>query len=446
MSVDQEQFLDQVVSDLSQDDKVISVRLSLFAEMVKGKPWTPATLKEVQGTEGVRVMFLDETFIGPSANPKHRQHQKAARLVLRALVPETGTDIKGTMRPVDELRKVSGYADRDRDFSELMRILDRETRLITPAETIDEESLLPAKSDKCYQITHDYLVPTLRTWLMREQRKTRHGRAELLMTERSAAWKANRDKRHLPTWSETLKILSLTRNKDWTDSQRAMMWAASKRLAVGCLLILFIVFLISREMRGISQNYLVAQEDRITIESDRRVASSIIERLWQADFSQIPQIVEQLEPYRDNVDFLQMIFREPKDDEQKVRAGIALLKLDLYEGDLDILTDYLLSATPDKVSVLRDALLPHKDQLIDDFWEILEDPSSSYEHILPAASALAAYDPEPNNKKRWEGVEQKIVSSLLSVNALDLGLWVTNLHHGNTQVKIIQRRRSEPTL
>ena len=30
---------------LAQDGKVISVRLALFAEMVKGKPWTPATLQ-----------------------------------------------------------------------------------------------------------------------------------------------------------------------------------------------------------------------------------------------------------------------------------------------------------------------------------------------------------------------------------------------------------------
>ena len=48
------------------------VRLALFAEMVKGKPWTPATLKEVGGTEGVGVTFLEETFSAadrPAAAP-----------------------------------------------------------------------------------------------------------------------------------------------------------------------------------------------------------------------------------------------------------------------------------------------------------------------------------------------------------------------------------------
>src|SRR5262249_59822693 len=59
---EQQAFLDQAVAGLAQDGKMISVRLALFAEMVQGKPWTPATLKQVGGTEGVGVTFLEETF------------------------------------------------------------------------------------------------------------------------------------------------------------------------------------------------------------------------------------------------------------------------------------------------------------------------------------------------------------------------------------------------
>ena len=62
--------------------QVIPVRLSLFAEMVKRKPWTPVTLKEVGGPEGVGAAFLEETFSVPTAPPEHRLHQKAARAVL----------------------------------------------------------------------------------------------------------------------------------------------------------------------------------------------------------------------------------------------------------------------------------------------------------------------------------------------------------------------------
>ena len=93
----------QAVSGLAQEGKVISVRLALFAEMMKGKAWTPASLKAVGGTEGVGITFLEETFSAATAPPEHRYHQKAARADLKVLLPETGSDIKGHMRSYAEL-------------------------------------------------------------------------------------------------------------------------------------------------------------------------------------------------------------------------------------------------------------------------------------------------------------------------------------------------------
>jgi serine/threonine protein kinase len=129
-----QKFLERAMSGLAQDGKVIPVRLALFAEMVKGKPWTPATLKEVGGTEGVGVSFLEETFAASTAPPQHRLHQKAAQAVLRALLPESGSDIKGHMRSQQELLAASGYGSRPKDFDGLRRILDAELRLITPTD------------------------------------------------------------------------------------------------------------------------------------------------------------------------------------------------------------------------------------------------------------------------------------------------------------------------
>ena len=61
-SRDQKDFLKESVSGLAEEGKIISVRLALYAEMMKGKPWAPSTLKEVGGTKGVGVTFLEETF------------------------------------------------------------------------------------------------------------------------------------------------------------------------------------------------------------------------------------------------------------------------------------------------------------------------------------------------------------------------------------------------
>ena len=67
ISEDQDAFLAQAVEGLVENGKITPVRLSLFAEMVRGKPWTQATLKEVGGTEGVGVTFLEETFSSPNS-------------------------------------------------------------------------------------------------------------------------------------------------------------------------------------------------------------------------------------------------------------------------------------------------------------------------------------------------------------------------------------------
>ena len=111
LTKDQQTFLDQAISGLTQDGKIVPVRLASSQKWSRERSWTPATLREVGGTEGVGVTFLEETFSSPQANPKHRLHQKAAQAVLKALLPETGTDIKGQMRSEAELLEASGYAE-----------------------------------------------------------------------------------------------------------------------------------------------------------------------------------------------------------------------------------------------------------------------------------------------------------------------------------------------
>ena len=252
-SKDQKDFLKQAVSGLAQEGKVICVRLALFAETMKGKTWTPATLKEVGGTEGVGVTFLEETFSAATAPPEHRYHQKAARGVLKALLPESGTDIKGHMRSYAELLEASGYGNRPPEFDDLIRILDSELRLITPTDpegkAAAEESALRIQSgQRYYQLTHDYLVHSLRDWLTRKQRETRRGRAELRLAERAALWQAKPENRHLPSWWEYLTAVWLVPAKNRTAVQQTMLRKARRvhgvRWASALAVLLLIGFVI----------------------------------------------------------------------------------------------------------------------------------------------------------------------------------------------------------
>ena len=108
------------------------------------------------------MTFLEETFSASTAPPEHRFHQKAAQAVLKALLPETGTDIKGQMRSRQELLEASGYANRPRDFDDLIHILDPELRLITPTDPEGSSSEgQPTHTERAILPTHPRLPGSL---------------------------------------------------------------------------------------------------------------------------------------------------------------------------------------------------------------------------------------------------------------------------------------------
>jgi hypothetical protein len=193
MSDDQNRFLTQTIKGLKEDDRIAPVRLSMFAWMVRGKLWNLDTLKQVGGTEGVGVKFLEEMFSLSIAEPKYRQHQKAAQEVLRTLLPEGVNRIRGGPKSRSELMVVSGYAQRPRDFDELSCILEEEVRLIskTEPEGPGEDHLQRPNHphEPYYHLTHDYLVPAVRDWLTQKKGETERGRAELLLSELTTSWK-----------------------------------------------------------------------------------------------------------------------------------------------------------------------------------------------------------------------------------------------------------------
>ncbi|GEM_PF-5824837 len=62
LSAVQQEFLKQGIEHMAHEGKVIPVRLSLFVEIVKTKPWTPETLRSFGGGERIGLEFLKQTF------------------------------------------------------------------------------------------------------------------------------------------------------------------------------------------------------------------------------------------------------------------------------------------------------------------------------------------------------------------------------------------------
>jgi serine/threonine protein kinase/formylglycine-generating enzyme required for sulfatase activity len=430
---DQKQFLEQAVSGLAQEGKVICVRLALFAEMMKGKAWTPASLKAVGGTEGVGVTFLEETFSAATAPPEHRYHQKAARADLKILLPETGSDIKGHMRTYAELLEASGYGSRPKDFDDLIRILDNEIRLITPTDPEGKDAASfsrepPASADfalaggsrlnenrdqRYYQLTHDYLVHSIREWLTRKQKETRRGRAELLLADRAAVWNSRPENRQLPSLPQWFTIRRWTQKKNWTSPQKEMMARAGRYHAVRGMTLGLLLAVTA--VTGLAIREQVVEQRKATH------AAGLVQRLLDADTAQVPGVVGEMAEYRQWTDPLLREENAKAADKsrQKLHASLALLPVD--GSQVTYLYDRLLDAEPHEVPVIRDALAPHKDGLLEKLWAVALKPEKGKEsERLRAAAALARYDPE---SAKWAKCSPLVVNNLVLENPVYLGQW-----------------------
>ena len=102
---EQSSFIDQTIDGLSEENRLLPVRLTVLVEMCRDRPWTPDSLNAMGGTDGVGITFLENNF-GPAAKASRRHHKQAARNILAALVPHDG-QIKGSVRSRPELIDVS---------------------------------------------------------------------------------------------------------------------------------------------------------------------------------------------------------------------------------------------------------------------------------------------------------------------------------------------------
>ena len=408
ISRDQKNFLKESVNGLAEEGKIISVRLALYAEMMKGKPWTPATLKEVGGTKGVGVTFLEGTFSARTAPPEHRFHQKAAQAVLKTLLPETGTDIKGQMRSRQELLESSGYANRPSDFDHLIHILDPVLRLITPTDpegSPGEAQTTTHPQERYYQLTHDYLVHSLRDWLTRKQRETRRGRAELRLSERSASWNAKPENRHLPSAWEWAGIRMLTKTRDWTELERKTMRRAGRLHGLRSLGLAAAAALLAALGLNI-QNRVV--------EANRAIAArGLVQQIVSADTAKVPDLIRAIKTsdHRWTDPELRKISAEASEDsKEKLHASLALLAVE--PGQSEYVYHRLLHSDPNELPVIRKALGGFQAELVPRLWAVLENTQASPDQRFCAACALAGYVPG-ENERRWLSASGFIIDRLL---------------------------------
>lgn len=412
-------FLDSAVQSLLEHGRVVPVRLALLVEMIKGRPWTIETWKEVGSPERLGAAFLEETFNVSTAPPHHRFHERAATRVLQAMLPDLGTDVKTRRCSRRQLQEVSGYADQPGQFAHLLEILDGELRLLTPVDLDLDPSHGPGSSatggdatEQYYQFTHDYLVPSVRAWLERRSLQTRHGRAARTLRERSNLWNVRREHKQLPTLWEWLNIRWLVARQTWDEPARLMMRAADRRY--GTALAVTILTMLLLFAAGFWLRYEVIQR------RGRDRAEQLVDLLVSSDIERVPAVVAQLPAYWTWVEprLQERAATAAPGSKEGLRAAVALLPTDGQHRQRVL--EGLLTAAPNEFAVLLEMILPHSTPAIADLWRVLDEHDQDVERRFRAACALATLD----RSALWDNHADFVAVQLTRRNSLEASYWL----------------------
>ncbi len=419
---EQKEFISAAIKDLAQNDRIVPVHLALFAEMFKDQTWEISTLKKFGGIAGVGARFLEETFNGRTASPGHRLHQRAARRVLKTLLPDSSTEIKGNMRSHDELLVSSGYQNSPKDFDALIHMLDSELRIITPAdpEGLEASGILSgsdhAVRERFYHLAHDYLVPSLRDWLTRKQKETRRGRAELALSDLTSNWLARPTKRSLPSLLEwfNLRLFVPRRILRENQDQRALMNAAT-RFHVSRVLLLLVLITIGTWL--------------LRYQSQRSHAAALINALKTSTTAGIPEIARQISDYRSFAVPLLLELAKSENPVEKLHANMALPP---QLADKNVLLEGLLTVPPRDFSTVRDVYqnVAKAENAIDAFWALLQNPQTPADQQFRAGLALGSFAPpsESSPDEKWQSASKLLSEQLLAEIQRDPGSYEPWIH------------------
>jgi serine/threonine protein kinase len=411
LSKPQKRFVTEVVDQISEQGKIICVHLALFAEMFKDKPWTIAELNRVGGARGVGLKFLEDTFVGPGSNPEFRRFESGARKFLGALLPQVGTDIRGQMLPVQSLREISGFGSDKKSFETLTRILDSDLRLISltdPAGGTDSNVEESSDVASHYQLTHDFLVGSLRRWLTQKQQATVRGRAELRLKQRAATWTTQPENEYLPGVVEYSYLRSLTRKSSWTPDESKMMRKAGWIQGIRTALILSLVGAASWAFLSFNQN---------------RTADNFVSRLLEAETADVPSILSEMKDTPFVASKLDSLSREisfATNRQQRIHVGLA--RIESHPEEITNLTRELLLSDPVEAKIIIDSLSDHVDGQEQTLWEVVESNRPTGEK-LRALAALAHWD---TNSPKWSRHDETATRILAGLNPIQLGPWAEN--------------------
>jgi serine/threonine protein kinase/formylglycine-generating enzyme required for sulfatase activity len=413
MTSGQEAFIDTAIDELANIGRLEPVQICLLSEMVKNKPWTTATLRELGGIQGLGIAFLEERLTGTSAHPMLRTNLGVVKQILRELLPADDSVIKPqACHQSILLDRLEGVASEE-TLSRLLHLIDTEVRLITPSSNPNvsaTSSSASSSKDPAYQLTHDYLVPTIRKWLASQNTSTREGRAAEQLRELSVLWNAKPSRKRLPSLIEWAIIRWYVPKKKWSLNESRLMNAAGRDfLSRGAVVIslLLVVALGSWYWRKES------------------LSRSLVARLLEAKSEDVVTVLELIQPHASWViPKLPALSNgddsQPKDETEQFRVSLAQLRQNPSVSDTVLDNVTLVEERHGKLYL---DFLKSSSSLSDE--TIASKAKTALERNNPAGVFLAALLCSRNpNHDSWAQLYRPVCKNLLSKNAVQLPLWI----------------------
>jgi hypothetical protein len=241
--------------------------------------------------------------------------------------------------------------------------------------------------ERHFQLTHDFLVPALRSWLTRKQKETFRGRTQLRFEEQAELWAAKPESRRLPSMVDWIRYVIWIRRGQSSPSQIRMMNRATLvHLRNGMIALLLLVGIGFGVVEGIRYNR----------------TDQFVEQLGTASPSTVLSIIQDYSDYtsRAESDLRAMRDASEESSEQHLNATLALLSVD--SSLASPLAERMLRADPVTSNTIVRALTHHSSDIRDLLWERLTDDDERQTGRIRAAEAiLTFYNVDPQDAA-WE--------------------------------------------
>ncbi len=262
LTASQRKFIDLAIDGLAKDESVLCVRIAMFAELMRNYPWETQTIIGFGGVDGAVARFLTDAFCSQNSPMSRRSVAAICRELLRALLPDDDRELKSAAKSPSELAK---GANEDKDsvrFTQAIRCLEGDLRLITPIAANDS-------SEPLFSLAHDYLVRPIQNWLAAQDNSTWQGRARQRLSLMASRYgrKPNRDNL-LGVWDWFVATLAVSKSRRSKEQSRVLRASRTRAIAWLSVFAVGITLFVILGVSARTESIRAFENQRIAVNND----------------------------------------------------------------------------------------------------------------------------------------------------------------------------------